>query len=78
MSRKTAVGIDLDTTYSCVGVCPRIQMEMNTIGSWYVQSYAGQLAVVLYVGVLVGFITMIINQIMKIIAATKISSDHFM
>ena len=78
MSRKTAVGIDLDTTYPCVGVCPRIQMEMNTIWSWYVQSYAGRLAVVLYVGVLVGFITMSINQIMKIIAATNISSDYFM
>ena len=63
--------------YSCVGVCLRVQMEIDTIWSWYVQSYAGRLAVVLYVGVLVGFITMIISQIIKRIATTNISSDYF-
>ena len=63
-------------TDSCVTVRPRIQMEMNTIWSWYVESYAGRLAVVLYVGVLVGFITMIVNQIIKRIATTNISSDY--
>ena len=72
------IGIALGTTYSCVGICPRIQMEMNTIWSWYVQSYAGRLAVVLHVGVLVGFVTMIINQIIKRISTTNISSDYFM
>ena len=43
------------TVCSCVGVCPQIQKELNTFWSWYVQSYAGQLAVVLHVVVLVGF-----------------------
>ena len=51
---------------------------MNTFWSWYVQSYAGQLAVVLHVGVLVGFITMIIKQIIKRIAATNTNNDYFM
>ena len=68
----------LQCPYSCVCVCLRVQMEIDTIWSWNVQSYAGRLAVVLYVGVLVGFITMIINQIIKRIATTNISSDYFM
>ena len=55
----------------------RVQMEIDTIWSWYVQSYAGRLAVVLYVGVLVGFITMIISQIIYRISTTNISSDYF-
>ena len=50
---------------------------MNTIWSWYVQSYAGQLAVVLFLVVFAGFITMIINPIIKRIATTNISSDYF-
>ena len=52
-------------------------MEIDTIWSWYVQSYAGRLAVVLYVGVLVGFIAMIINQIIHRTSTTNISSDYF-
>ena len=55
----------------------RVQMEIDTIWSWYVQSYAGRLAVVLYVGVLVGFIAMIINQIIYRTSTTNISSDYF-
>ena len=57
------------------GCAPLIQKEMNTIWSWYVQSYAGQLAVVLFLVVFAGFITMIINPIIKRIATTNISSD---
>ena len=77
-SEKTAVGIDLGTTYSCVSMRSLIQKEMNAFWSWYVQGYAGQLAAVLYVGVLVGFITTIIWQIIKGITATNISNDYFM
>ena len=46
---------------------------MNTFWRWYVQSYAGRLAVVLFVGV-----SMIIYQIIKRIAATNTSNDFFM
>ena len=59
------------------GCAPLIQKEMNTIWSWYVQSYAGQLAVVLFLVVFAGFITMIMNQIIKRIAATDTSNDYF-
>ena len=68
----------MSIAYSYLGICLQIQKEMNTFWRWYVQSHAGRLVAVLRVGVLAGFVTTIIHQIIKGIAATNTSNDYFM